>query len=116
MWPLCRVPPSGRKAYSRWLCLLESPLFSAFPWVLAVSDMTLIVMNLIVCLFVFIFQGRKAKDIINTARASLAKMIGGKPQDIIFTSGGTEVKLQPLPAEPEGAVGYGRSLLLASSF
>ncbi|KAM7339700.1 hypothetical protein ACRRTK_000315 [Alexandromys fortis] len=34
--------------------------------------------------------GRKAKDIINTARASLAKMIGGKPQDIIFTSGGTE--------------------------
>ncbi|XP_032757520.1 selenocysteine lyase isoform X2 [Rattus rattus] len=33
---------------------------------------------------------RKAKDIINTARASLAKMIGGKPQDIIFTSGGTE--------------------------
>ncbi|XP_060224836.1 selenocysteine lyase isoform X6 [Meriones unguiculatus] len=34
--------------------------------------------------------GRKAKDIINTARVSLAKMIGGKPQDIIFTSGGTE--------------------------
>lgn len=34
--------------------------------------------------------GRKAKDIINTARASLAKMIGGKPQDIVFTSGGTE--------------------------
>ncbi|XP_006529808.1 selenocysteine lyase isoform X4 [Mus musculus] len=35
-------------------------------------------------------SGRKAKDIINAARASLAKMIGGKPQDIIFTSGGTE--------------------------
>ncbi|XP_006866882.1 PREDICTED: selenocysteine lyase [Chrysochloris asiatica] len=34
--------------------------------------------------------GRKAKDIINTARENLAKMIGGKPQDIIFTSGGTE--------------------------
>ncbi|XP_029394623.1 selenocysteine lyase isoform X2 [Mus pahari] len=34
--------------------------------------------------------GRKAKDIINAARASLAKMIGGNPQDIIFTSGGTE--------------------------
>nr|XP_055235855.1 selenocysteine lyase isoform X4 [Gorilla gorilla gorilla] len=34
--------------------------------------------------------GRKAKDIINAARESLAKMIGGKPQDIIFTSGGTE--------------------------
>uniref|UniRef100_A0A8C0TBD1 Selenocysteine lyase n=1 Tax=Canis lupus familiaris TaxID=9615 RepID=A0A8C0TBD1_CANLF len=34
--------------------------------------------------------GRKAKDIIDTARENIAKMIGGKPQDIIFTSGGTE--------------------------
>ncbi|XP_039084456.1 selenocysteine lyase isoform X2 [Hyaena hyaena] len=34
--------------------------------------------------------GQKAKDIIDTARDNLAKMIGGKPQDIIFTSGGTE--------------------------
>ncbi|XP_026902202.1 selenocysteine lyase isoform X2 [Acinonyx jubatus] len=34
--------------------------------------------------------GKKAKDIIDTARDNLAKMIGGKPQDIIFTSGGTE--------------------------
>ncbi|XP_038291853.1 selenocysteine lyase isoform X4 [Canis lupus familiaris] len=35
-------------------------------------------------------SGRKAKDIIDTARENIAKMIGGKPQDIIFTSGGTE--------------------------
>uniref|UniRef100_G1LPL0 Selenocysteine lyase n=1 Tax=Ailuropoda melanoleuca TaxID=9646 RepID=G1LPL0_AILME len=35
--------------------------------------------------------GRKAKDIIDTARENIAKMIGGRPQDIIFTSGGTEV-------------------------
>ncbi|XP_072474828.1 selenocysteine lyase [Notamacropus eugenii] len=34
--------------------------------------------------------GRKAKDIINAARENLAKMVNGKPQDIIFTSGGTE--------------------------
>ncbi|KAM9248532.1 selenocysteine lyase isoform 1-T1 [Dugong dugon] len=34
--------------------------------------------------------GRKAKEIINAARESLAKMIGGNPPDIIFTSGGTE--------------------------
>ncbi|XP_006893573.1 PREDICTED: selenocysteine lyase [Elephantulus edwardii] len=34
--------------------------------------------------------GRRAKDIINAARENLAKMIGGKPQEIIFTSGGTE--------------------------
>ncbi|XP_027960963.1 selenocysteine lyase isoform X4 [Eumetopias jubatus] len=35
-------------------------------------------------------SGRKAKDIIDTARENVAKMICGKPQDIIFTSGGTE--------------------------
>lgn len=34
--------------------------------------------------------GRKAKDIIAAARENLAKMIGGKAQDIVFTSGGTE--------------------------
>ncbi|CAM5139589.1 unnamed protein product [Eretmochelys imbricata] len=34
--------------------------------------------------------GRKAKEIINEARESLAQMVGGRPQDIIFTSGGTE--------------------------
>ncbi|XP_017895825.1 PREDICTED: selenocysteine lyase isoform X2 [Capra hircus] len=34
--------------------------------------------------------GRKAKEIINTARENVAKMIGGQPQDVIFTSGGTE--------------------------
>ncbi|KAM9128043.1 selenocysteine lyase isoform 2-T3 [Pangshura tecta] len=34
--------------------------------------------------------GRKAKEIINEARESLARMVGGRPQDIIFTSGGTE--------------------------
>ncbi|XP_022423816.1 selenocysteine lyase isoform X11 [Delphinapterus leucas] len=35
-------------------------------------------------------RGRKAKEIINAARENLAKMIGGRPQDMIFTSGGTE--------------------------
>ncbi|KAE8604571.1 hypothetical protein XENTR_v10014744 [Xenopus tropicalis] len=34
--------------------------------------------------------GCKAKELIDTARAHVAKMVGGKPEDIIFTSGGTE--------------------------
>ncbi|XP_054427194.1 selenocysteine lyase [Pteronotus mesoamericanus] len=34
--------------------------------------------------------GRKAKDVINAARESVAKMIGASVQDIVFTSGGTE--------------------------
>uniref|UniRef100_A0A663M1L6 Selenocysteine lyase n=1 Tax=Athene cunicularia TaxID=194338 RepID=A0A663M1L6_ATHCN len=34
--------------------------------------------------------GRKAKELIGSARESLARMVGGRPEDIIFTSGGTE--------------------------
>ncbi|NXD82062.1 SCLY lyase, partial [Halcyon senegalensis] len=34
--------------------------------------------------------GRRAKDLVGRARESLARMVGGQPEDIIFTSGGTE--------------------------
>ncbi|NWI90540.1 SCLY lyase, partial [Pitta sordida] len=34
--------------------------------------------------------GRKAKDVIGGARESLARMVGARPEDIVFTSGGTE--------------------------
>ncbi|XP_049658184.1 selenocysteine lyase isoform X1 [Accipiter gentilis] len=34
--------------------------------------------------------GRKAKELIGCARESLARMVGGRPEDIVFTSGGTE--------------------------
>ncbi|XP_066475811.1 selenocysteine lyase [Tiliqua scincoides] len=34
--------------------------------------------------------GQKAKEIITEARENLARMVGGRLQDIIFTSGGTE--------------------------
>ena len=35
--------------------------------------------------------GAKAKAIINQARKNVAQMVGGTAEDIIFTSGGTEV-------------------------
>uniref|UniRef100_A0A668A1G6 Selenocysteine lyase n=1 Tax=Myripristis murdjan TaxID=586833 RepID=A0A668A1G6_9TELE len=35
--------------------------------------------------------GAKAKVIINQSRENVARMVGGKAEDIIFTSGGTEV-------------------------
>ncbi|KAM9378331.1 selenocysteine lyase [Phaethornis superciliosus] len=34
--------------------------------------------------------GRKAKELVGSARESLARMVGGRPEDIVFTSGGTE--------------------------
>ncbi|KAJ8277075.1 hypothetical protein GJAV_G00071220 [Gymnothorax javanicus] len=34
--------------------------------------------------------GRKAKAIINSARENVARMVGGRAEDIIFVSGGTE--------------------------
>ncbi|NXA07906.1 SCLY lyase, partial [Sapayoa aenigma] len=34
--------------------------------------------------------GRKAKELIGRARESLARMVGARPEDIVFTSGGTE--------------------------
>ncbi|KAM6305022.1 selenocysteine lyase [Aegotheles albertisi] len=34
--------------------------------------------------------GRKAKELIGSARESLARMVGARPEDIVFTSGGTE--------------------------
>ncbi|KAK2835973.1 hypothetical protein Q5P01_016457 [Channa striata] len=34
--------------------------------------------------------GTKAKEIINQSRENVARMVGGKAEDIIFTSGGTE--------------------------
>ncbi|NXS60638.1 SCLY lyase, partial [Brachypteracias leptosomus] len=34
--------------------------------------------------------GRRAKELVSSARESLARMVGGRPEDIIFTSGGTE--------------------------
>ncbi|NWX91786.1 SCLY lyase, partial [Nothoprocta pentlandii] len=34
--------------------------------------------------------GRRAKEVIARARESLAAVVGGRPEDIVFTSGGTE--------------------------
>lgn len=42
-------------------------------------------------LFNLLFLGAKAKAIINHSRENVARMVGGKAEDIIFTSGGTEV-------------------------
>lgn len=39
----------------------------------------------------FFVPGAKAKAMISQSRESVARMVGGKAEDIVFTSGGTEV-------------------------
>ncbi|NXK91628.1 SCLY lyase, partial [Formicarius rufipectus] len=59
--------------------------------------------------------GRKAKELIDSARESLARMVGARPEDIVFTSGGTEannmvihtacrhfLESQPVPGDSRG--------------
>ncbi|XP_071608063.1 selenocysteine lyase isoform X3 [Heliangelus exortis] len=45
--------------------------------------------------------GRKAKELVGSARESLARMVGGRPEDIVFTSGGTE-ESQAGPGDSRG--------------
>ncbi|WGS24331.1 cysteine desulfurase family protein [Bradyrhizobium sp. ISRA464] len=35
-------------------------------------------------------EGRKARRLVEDARAAVAKAVGGRPQDVVFSSGGTE--------------------------
>ncbi len=45
--------------------------------------------------------GLKARDIIYHSRDTIARMVGGKAADIIFTSGGTEVRVSSVPGQIE---------------
>lgn len=48
-------------------------------------------------------EGRAARAAIETARTSVAKLVGAQPEDVIFTSGGTEANALALAAQPGGA-------------
>jgi cysteine desulfurase len=37
--------------------------------------------------------GRRARDAIETARADVATLVGARHEEIVFTSGGTEIML-----------------------
>ncbi|MCB1954012.1 MAG: aminotransferase class V-fold PLP-dependent enzyme, partial [Rhodocyclaceae bacterium] len=52
--------------------------------------------------------GREARRIVEAARAELAAALGARPQDVVFTSGGTEANRLAL-------TGTGRNRLLASA-
>jgi len=48
-------------------------------------------------------EGRAARAVVETARASVSELVGARPEDVIFTSGGTEANTLALAAQPGGA-------------
>jgi cysteine desulfurase len=48
-------------------------------------------------------EGRAARAAIETARLSVAELVGARSEDVIFTSGGTEANALALAAQPGGA-------------
>lgn len=49
--------------------------------------------------------GAKAKAMINQSRENVARMVGGRAEDIIFTSGGTEVIKLSVAEETQSQAG-----------
>ena len=47
------------------------------------------------CLHHVCATGANAKALISKAREDVATMVGGRAEDIIFISGGTEVRMNP---------------------
>ena len=48
-------------------------------------------------------EGRAARATIEEARIKVAALVGARPEDVIFTSGGTEANALALAAQPGGA-------------
>ena len=60
-------------------------------------------------------EGRQARRLIEDARAAVAAAVGGRPQDVVFTSGGTEANALALtPGVRRGAGQPARRLLLSA--
>ena len=48
-------------------------------------------------------EGRAARAVVETARGSVAELVGARPEDVIFTSGGTEANALALATQPGAA-------------
>lgn len=55
--------------------------------------------------------GREAKEAVETARAQLAGLLGAKPEEIVFTSGGTEANNQALIATAHARAKNGKHII-----
>ncbi len=59
--------------------------------------------------------GQQAKMVLDKARASVAKLLGAEPTEIIFTSGGSESNNLAIRGAAEAAIATGRRHLVTSS-
>src|SRR6185312_5239884 len=60
-------------------------------------------------------EGRQARRLVEGARASIAAAVGARPQDVVFTSGGTEANALALtPALRRGASEPAQRLLVSA--
>ena len=53
-------------------------------------------------------EGRSARDVVETARRQVASLVGGSPEQIVFTSGGTEADLLGLAGVYRQRIDAGR--------
>ena len=60
--------------------------------------------------------GQKAKEIIEQARIDIAKIINAKPNEIIFTSGGSEADNQAILSAAEFGMKFGKKHIISSAF
>ena len=60
------------------------------------------------------YFGQQAKGVLDEARSSVARLIGGEPSEIVFTSGGTEADNFALRGVAEAAEPTGRRHLISA--
>lgn len=59
-------------------------------------------------------EGRSARMLIEDARATVAALVGARPRDVVFTSGGTEANVLALSPGRPGAVPASERLLVSA--
>ena len=60
--------------------------------------------------------GQRAKEVLEEARAKVAKVIGAEPREILFTSGGSEADNQAIISAAELGKKNGKKHIVSSAF
>ena len=60
--------------------------------------------------------GQRAKEVLEEARAKVAKAIGAEPREILFTSGGSEADNQAIISAAELGKKTGKKHIVSSAF